>query len=192
MTAFAGSRGTLVVGIVLGEPTGVAAKWYLKDDQAMQAAVGSAFIGGGLQLHGNYVLHSYLLHSRESYVLPVYVGVGVRLIDCQNGREARSFALGRRLVGGLLLDFKTVPLEAFIEVAPLLERIAGATLALCDAPRSPSCALPLPLPLPAPAPSQAVRQPSTSRCAGLPAPPSHSSSCRAWERVPSRARRGCA
>ncbi|TMQ26660.1 MAG: hypothetical protein E6J90_04065 [Deltaproteobacteria bacterium] len=42
----------------------------------MQAAVGSAFIGGGLQLHGDYVLHPYLLHSRESYVLPVYVGVG--------------------------------------------------------------------------------------------------------------------
>src|SRR5262249_30202670 len=33
-------------------------------------------------------LHPYLLHARESYVLPVYVGVGVRLIDCQNGREA--------------------------------------------------------------------------------------------------------
>lgn len=82
----------------------------------MQAAVGSAFIGGGLQLHGDYVLHPYLLHSRESYVLPVYVGVGVRLIDCQNGREASSFALGLRLGGGLLFDFKTVPLEAFTEV----------------------------------------------------------------------------
>jgi hypothetical protein len=68
-------------------------------------------------------------------VLPVYVGVGVRLIDCQNGREASSFALGLRLVGGLLLDFKTVPLEAFIEVASVLERTASATLALCDAPR---------------------------------------------------------
>ena len=45
---------------MLGEPTGVAAKWYLKDD---------------------YVLHPYLLHARESYMLPVYVGVGVRLAD---------------------------------------------------------------------------------------------------------------
>lgn len=49
----------------------------------MQAAVGSAFIGGGLQLHGDYLLHPYLLHARESYVLPVYVEVGARLIDWQ-------------------------------------------------------------------------------------------------------------
>ena len=46
------------------------------------------------------MLHPYLLHSRESYVLPVYGGVGARLVDCQNGREATSFALGVRLVGG--------------------------------------------------------------------------------------------
>ena len=34
---------------------------------------------------------------------------------------ASSFALGVRLVRGLLFDFKTVPLDAFIEVAPVLE-----------------------------------------------------------------------
>jgi len=105
-------KGTLVVGIVLGEPTGGAAKWYLKDDQAVQAAVGSAFIGGGLQLHGDYVLHLYLLQSRERYVLPVYVGVRVRLIDDQNGREASSFALRLLLVGGLLFDLAAAKFAA--------------------------------------------------------------------------------
>jgi hypothetical protein len=114
-------KGTLGVGIVLGEPTGITAKLYLQDDQAVQAAVGSAFIGGGLQLHVDYVFHPYILQMRESYVLPVYVGPGVRLIDYQNGRDDSSFAIGLRLVGGLLFDFKTVPLDAFIEVAPVVE-----------------------------------------------------------------------
>ena len=45
----------------------------------------------------------------------------MRLIDYTNGREDSSFAIGLRAVGGLLFDFKTVPLDAFIEIAPVLE-----------------------------------------------------------------------
>jgi len=114
-------KGTLGVGIILGEPTGITAKLYLKDDQAIQAAIGSAFIGGGLQLHADYVFHPYILQTRSSFVLPVYVGPGIRLIDYSNGRDDSSFAIGARLVGGLLFDFKEVPLDAFIEAAGVLE-----------------------------------------------------------------------
>jgi hypothetical protein len=114
-------KGTLGVGIILGEPTGICAKLYIKDDQAIQGAVGSAFIGGGLQLHADYVFHPYILQTRPSFVLPVYFGPGLRLIDYTDGRDSSSFAIGARLVGGLLFDFKTVPLDAFIEVAGVLE-----------------------------------------------------------------------
>jgi len=114
-------KGTFGVGIILGEPTGITAKLYLKDDQAVQAAVGSAFIGGGLQLHADYVFHPFILQSRDSFVLPVYVGPGVRLIDYTSGRAESSFAFGARGVAGLLFDFNTVPLDAFIEVAGVLE-----------------------------------------------------------------------
>jgi hypothetical protein len=114
-------KGALGIGIILGEPTGITAKLYLKDDQAIQAAIGSAFIGGGLQLHTDYVFHPYILQTRPSFVLPVYFGPGVRLIDYTNGRDDSSFAIGARLVGGLLFDFKNVPLDAFVEVAGVLE-----------------------------------------------------------------------
>jgi len=114
-------KGTLGVGIILGEPTGITAKLYLEDDQAIQAAVGSAFIGGGLQIHADYVFHPYILQTRPSFVLPVYVGPGLRLIDYTDGRDSSSFALGLRVVGGLLFDFKEVPLDAFIEVAGVFE-----------------------------------------------------------------------
>lgn len=114
-------KGALGVGIILGEPTGITAKLYLKDDQAIQAAVGSAFVGGGLQISADYVFHPYILQSRPSFVLPVYIGPGVRLIDYDTGRDSSSFAIGARLVGGLLFDFKNVPLDAFVEVAGVLE-----------------------------------------------------------------------
>lgn len=114
-------KGTLGVGIILGEPTGISAKLYLKDDQAIQAAAGFAFLGGGLHLHADYVFHPYILQQRDSFVLPFYVGPGVRLIAYDDGRDSRSFALGLRVVAGLLFDFKTVPIDAFVEAGPVFE-----------------------------------------------------------------------
>lgn len=114
-------KGTIGVGIVIGEPTGICARLYLKDDQAIQAAVGAAFIGGGFQIHADYAFHPYVLQSREAFVLATYVGPGVRVIQYSDGRDDSYIALGLRAVGGLLFDFKNNPLDAFIEVSGVLE-----------------------------------------------------------------------
>ena len=115
-------KGTLGIGIVVGEPTGITAKLYLKDDQAIQAAVGPSFFGGGIELHGEYVWHPWILQDRDSFVLPVYLGPGVRFIDYYGGRGGTStFATGVRGVIGMLFDFKEVPLDVFLEVAGVLE-----------------------------------------------------------------------
>ena len=119
-------KGTFGVGIILGEPLGICAKLYLKDDQAIQGAIGSAFIGGGIQVHADYVFHPYILQSRDSFVLPVYFGPGVRVIDYMDGRNNNDLALGLRVVGGLLFDFRNVPLDAFVEVAGVLEYKFGS------------------------------------------------------------------
>ena len=128
-------KGTIGVGIILGEPTGVCAKLYLKDDQAVQIALGSAFITGGLQAHADYVFHPWILQDKESFVLPVYLGPGVRFIDYSSTSTKSSHtAIGLRAVAGLLFDFKNVPLDAFIEIAGVFEydfgpgKGVGATL----------------------------------------------------------------
>lgn len=114
-------KGTFGVGIVVGEPTGICVKLYLKDDQAIQAAVGGAFIGGGVQVHADYVFHPYILQSRDSFVLATYIGPGLRVIDYSSGRNNAFIAVGLRAVGGLLFDFRKVPLDAFVEVAGVFE-----------------------------------------------------------------------
>jgi hypothetical protein len=114
-------KGTVGVGIILGEPTGISAKLYLKDDQAIQVAVGFAFYGGGFEVAGDYLFHPYILQSRDSFVLPFYIGPGLRLIQYSEGRDTSYIALGVRAVAGLLFDFKTVPLDAFVEIAGVLE-----------------------------------------------------------------------
>jgi hypothetical protein len=111
-------KGAIGIGLIIGEPTGITAKLYISDDKAIQAAVGSAFIGGGLQAHGDFVFHPWILQDRGSFVLPVYLGPGVRFIDYYGARGGDShFAAGLRGVIGLLFDFKDVPLDVFVEVA---------------------------------------------------------------------------
>jgi hypothetical protein len=111
-------KGTFGLGLIVGEPTGICAKLYLSDDQAIQGAIGSAFVAGGLQAHADYVWHPWILEERESFTLPVYVGPGVRFIDYSKGRGGDSYvAVGVRVVGGLMFDFRNVPLDAFVEVA---------------------------------------------------------------------------
>jgi hypothetical protein len=114
-------KGTLGAGIIIGEPTGVTAKLYVKDDQAFQAAAGFAFIGGGIHVHLDYVFHPLVLQSRDSFVLLAYVGPGARLIQYRDGRDESYVALGIRGVAGLLFDFKDNPLDAFVEAAGVLE-----------------------------------------------------------------------
>jgi hypothetical protein len=114
-------KGNIGVGIILGEPTGITAKLYLKDDQAVQAAAGAALIGGGLHLSADYVFHPFILQDKESFVMPLYFGPGIRLIDYTQGREANYFAIGARAVGGMLFDFKKIPLDAFVEASAVFE-----------------------------------------------------------------------
>ena len=111
-------KGTFGGGIIIGEPTGLCAKLYLSDDQALQAAAGYAFIGGGLHLNVDYVFHPLILQTRDSFVLLAYIGPGARIIQYNDGDYV---ALGARGVGGLLFDFVEQPLDAFVEVAGVIE-----------------------------------------------------------------------
>ena len=119
-------KGSFGLGLILGEPTGVSARLYLADDQAIQAAAGSAFVGGGLQIHADYVWHPWVLETRDSFALVAYLGPGVRVIQYDAGRSGDDYvALGLRVVGGIVFDFKDVPIDAFLEVAGVGEYAFG-------------------------------------------------------------------
>jgi len=115
-------KGTFGVGVVLGEPTGLCAKLYLDDDTAIQGALGFNFYGTGIQVNAEYVLHPFIVQDRPAFVLPLYIGPGLRFIQYDGGRgEDNHYAVGLRVVGGMLFDFKDVPLDVFLEVAGVVE-----------------------------------------------------------------------
>lgn len=115
-------KGTIGVGLIFGEPTGISVKVYLKDDQAIQGAFGASFYADAWQLHAEYVWHPWILQDRDTFVLPVYLGPGLRFMRYNGGRGGEaSFAAGLRAVAGLLFDFKSVPLDVFVEAGGVLE-----------------------------------------------------------------------
>jgi hypothetical protein len=114
-------KGVFGIGLVIGEPTGVAAKLYLDDDTAVQGAIGSAFIGGGIQVHVDYVWHPWILEQRDSFTLPAYIGPGARFIWYNQGRQDGFPAGGIRAVAGVVFDFTEIPLDVFVEVAGVAE-----------------------------------------------------------------------
>lgn len=121
-------KGAVGVGIILGEPTGVCAKIYLgtKSDFAIDMAAGGAVVGGGLQAHGDALWHPWILSDEDTFVLPAYIGAGIRLLDHTRGRSDSDFHGGIRAVVGMLFDFKNLPIDVFVEVAGVLDYVVGS------------------------------------------------------------------
>jgi hypothetical protein len=115
-------KGAFGIGLIVGLPTGITAKLYLEDDQAVQGALGVNFVSGGVHVHSDYVFHPYIVQDKEEFTMPVYVGPGARLVQYRDGRDGDNYvALGARGVAGMLFDFKELPLDVFLEVALVLE-----------------------------------------------------------------------
>lgn len=111
-------KGVLGAGLILGEPTGVSLKYYLGDDTAIDAALGGAFIGKGVQVHADFLWHPWVLEQKPSFSLPAYIGIGARVLDRNGGGGDQDHVrIGARGVVGLLFDFTEVPLDVFLEAA---------------------------------------------------------------------------
>ena len=110
-------KGVFGLGLIVGEPTGVSAKYYLADDTAIDAAVGGAIIGRGIQVHGDFLWHPWILERKDGFVLPAYFGVGMRVLkrDAGGGDEDHT-RIGLRVPVGILFDFTRVPLDVFVEL----------------------------------------------------------------------------
>lgn len=115
-------KGVLGVGLIVGEPTGVSGKYYLADDRAIDLAVGGAIVGRGIQVHGDYLWHPTILEQKESFALPFYFGVGARILNHDGGGgDDGHIRIGVRGPVGILFDFTKVPLDAFAELAGVLD-----------------------------------------------------------------------
>lgn len=130
-SASADDKGIFGAGLIVGEPTGLSLKYYLGDDTAVAGAVGAAFLGNGLQVHVDYLWHPWILESKPSFVLPAYGGIGARVLDGNGNGNDDLFKIGMRFVGGVLFDFREIPLDVFAEIAGVADyRTKGSSFGI--------------------------------------------------------------
>ena len=106
------------LGIILGEPTGLSAKLWTGSSNAFDFAAAWSFKGDGhMLLQADYVWHSFNLIKVSSGMLPLYYGIGGRVI------LADDPLLGVRIPIGLNYQFDTAPIDIFAEIVPILDLI---------------------------------------------------------------------
>jgi hypothetical protein len=116
VTSRVGSAQDLGVGVAMGQPFGFTAKYWLNSTTAVDAAMGYHF-NSNLDVHADYLFHSFSSFDVASGRLPFYVGIGGRIL------LGNSSQLGMRVPIGVSYLFPTDPLEAFVEIAPVVRLV---------------------------------------------------------------------
>jgi hypothetical protein len=113
------TRGLFGIGVVLGEPTGISGKYWLSEHTAVDGAFGYSF-GDRFRFSMDYLVQTNAFDSPE---FPLYYGIGGAMAG-DRGYLAKprrgDFALGARGVIGASYLFKRAPLDAFLEIAPII------------------------------------------------------------------------
>ena len=119
-SAFAGPKaGSNGIGLVLGEPTGLSAKTYVTETQAIDAALSYSLRTDSIWLHGDYLFHSNKMSRRVhgGQWVP-YGGVGALLYFSDSKKKQDTHALvAARGPLGLMFYLEDAPVELFAEVA---------------------------------------------------------------------------
>ncbi len=113
---------TFGLGLMFGTPSGLSGKYYLSSDTALDFGVATHRHGrdryhDAWNIHADFLWHPFVLASPDAFWLPLYVGVGARLLDHRYDGFGDDLHLGVRAPIGLLIDFNNVPLDIFMELA---------------------------------------------------------------------------
>jgi len=103
-------------GVMIGEPTGISLKHWMSRTNAV--AGGLAWSLGkhdAFHLHGDYLWHDWDLIKVDKGKLPLYYGVGARLLFADDAH------FGIRGVVGLDYLLADIPLDIFLELAPVFD-----------------------------------------------------------------------
>lgn len=105
------------LGVILGEPTGISGKYWLDERSAVDGAVAWSFYrGSSIHIHGDYLIHNKSAFETEE-PLALYYGIGGRL---KSGDKIQT-QLGLRGVVGIDYMARTVPIDVFLELSPILD-----------------------------------------------------------------------
>jgi hypothetical protein len=122
--------GTWELGVILGEPTGLSAKYWMTTNTALDFGAAWSFEkDSNFHLHADYLYHNFDIFKVDEGSLPLYFGIGGRLRFEEGDHpldEHHGTHVGLRLVLGLEYLVAEYPMSIFFEVAPIVD-LAPAT-----------------------------------------------------------------
>jgi hypothetical protein len=121
------TQDTFGLGFMLGGPTGLSGKYWIGPDTALDFGIGAYRrfrFHNAIQLHADWLLHPVNLVEHEAFDLPLYFGIGGRLLfhefDPDDDRDD-DVHLGVRGPVGLAMIFNEVPIDIFFELALVVD-----------------------------------------------------------------------
>lgn len=116
---------TFGLGVILGEPTGLSAKVWVSPQRAFDAGAAWSFRNKGfLHLHADYLWHfPGRINTPEE--IDLYLGIGARV-----GFSAKDGIVGIRFPAGVGWRPQNVPIDLFIEIAPIFDLVPATGLSL--------------------------------------------------------------
>ena len=118
--------GTWELGVILGEPTGLSAKYWTTTNTALDFGAAWSFEkDGNFHLHCDYLYHNFEIFKVDEGSLPLYFGIGGRVRFEDNGSkdidDNHGTRVGLRLVLGLEYLVAAYPMSVFFEIAPIVD-----------------------------------------------------------------------
>lgn len=110
---FAAEAGSIGVGIILGDPTGISGKYWIDKDNAIDAAIGF----DRFSVHADYLFHLWNIFPQTGGGdFGGYFGPGLVFKD-----KKHDNMVGVRFALGAVFEMDTYPVEFFAELVPVLE-----------------------------------------------------------------------
>ena len=103
------------VGIIAGEPSGFALKWWAEDGTAVDAVTGWSLADSDFYAHADYLWHRVVEDLEIGGSVPLYYGIGARLLL----REGGDSKIGVRIPIGLDFLIDNGRFDIFVEIAPV-------------------------------------------------------------------------
>ncbi len=117
------ARGVFGMGLIVGEPTGLSAKYWLRSDRAIDFAFGASFFTD-FRMHATYLYHVDVFDNQR---VPLYYGVGGsiagrtgRVAEIGTDRRRDRVGLGIRGAIGVSYLVPTAPFDLFVEFGSVL------------------------------------------------------------------------
>jgi hypothetical protein len=129
--AFDRSAHPLGVGLEVGSPSGITAKYYLSGNTAVQAGFGFFLLGGGAHLDFLYEFRNIIDTRAQTFDLPLFIGGGLKggfgRYKCGGPRGSCVYGpmVGLRIPLGVALQLRRTPLEFQLEAAPVVYPLHG-------------------------------------------------------------------